>query len=121
MCQSVSLGYITNGLIPKKLSIDQKGRIDIYELDPKTDQQTAGGKFIQFTVDDLRQVIYGRLSDNDLYQISFIIERKHSKSLDLDLHQEDLQFLDKQKCRELVAIVNDICEKKRLKQPKTPA
>ena len=68
MCQTTSQGLFYNGYKqPRKLTVDFKGRINVYELDPKTDQQVAGSKCIYFTVDELRQVIYGRLSDREFY------------------------------------------------------
>ena len=37
MCHATSHGIFYNGQQPRKLTIDLKGRINVYELDPKTD------------------------------------------------------------------------------------
>ena len=56
------------------------GVISIYEVDARSDQQVPNTKCLPFTIDQLHQVIYGRLSERgENYQVSFIIECRPTK------------------------------------------
>ena len=79
-CMSTYYGIIQNSTQPRRLEIGLDGVISIYEVDAKTEQHAPNTKSPAFTIDQLHQVIYGRLSERgENYQVSFIIECKPTK------------------------------------------
>jgi len=77
---STYYGIIQNSTQPRRLEIGLDGVISIYEVDAKSEQQAPNTKCLPFTIDQLHQVIYGRLSERgENYQVSFIIECRPTK------------------------------------------